>query len=111
MRRSGAWGCTTWHVLITCRFWDELITIGVFSSRFRWFTKRGSRSFGAILFGERSLRHVLSEYVAHHHAERPHQGKGNIILFPLAQVESDSDLPIECRERLGGLLNYYRKAA
>ena len=65
-----------------------------------------------ILFGEQSLRHVLSEYVAHHHAERPHQGKGNVILFPSAQVEPDSDSPIECRERLGGLLNYYhRKAA
>jgi len=65
-----------------------------------------------MLFGEPSLRHVLSEYVAHYHAERPHQGKGNIILFPSAQVESDSDSPVERRERLGGLLNYYhRKAA
>jgi transposase InsO family protein len=65
-----------------------------------------------ILFGERSLRHVLSEYIAHHHTERPHQGKGNIILFPSAQAEPDSDSPIECRERLGGLLKYYhRKAA
>ena len=35
-----------------------------------------------ILFGERSLRHVLSEYVTHYRAERPHQGKGNVILFP-----------------------------
>jgi hypothetical protein len=35
-----------------------------------------------ILFGERSLRHVLSEYIAHYRAERPHQGKGNVILFP-----------------------------
>jgi transposase InsO family protein len=65
-----------------------------------------------ILFGERSLRHVLSEYVVHYHAERPHQGKGNIILFPSAQEEPDSDSPVECRERLGGLLKYYhRKAA
>jgi putative transposase len=65
-----------------------------------------------ILFGERSLRHVLSEYVVHHHAERPHQGKGNVILFPSAQEEPDSDSPVECRERLGGLLKYYhRKAA
>jgi putative transposase len=29
-----------------------------------------------ILFGERALRHVLSEYIAHYCAERPHQGKG-----------------------------------
>jgi hypothetical protein len=60
-----------------------------------------------ILFGERSLRHVLFKYVAHHHTERPHQGKGNVILFPLAQVEPNSDTHIACRERLGGLLNYY----
>src|SRR5207248_11428733 len=30
-----------------------------------------------ILFGERSLRHVLHEYVEHYHHERNHQGKDN----------------------------------
>jgi hypothetical protein len=35
-----------------------------------------------ILFGERSLRRALSEYVEHSHAERNHQGKGNVLLFP-----------------------------
>jgi len=35
-----------------------------------------------ILFGERSLRRALSEYVEHFHAERNHQGKGNVLLFP-----------------------------
>ncbi len=65
-----------------------------------------------ILFGERSLRHVLSEYISHYHVERPHQGKGNVILFLSTQAEANSDLPIECQERLGGLLkNYHRKAA
>ena len=64
-----------------------------------------------ILFGERSLRHVLSEYVAHYHEERPHQGKGNIILFPSAQAEPDSDSAIACQERLGGLLKYYHREA
>jgi hypothetical protein len=34
------------------------------------------------LFGERSLRRALSEYVEHYHAERNHQGKGNVLLFP-----------------------------
>jgi putative transposase len=38
-----------------------------------------------ILFGENSLRHVLKEYVDHYHEERPHQGKGNVILFPSAR--------------------------
>src|ERR1700674_559554 len=32
-----------------------------------------------ILFGERSLRQALSEYVEHFHAERNHQGKGNVL--------------------------------
>jgi putative transposase len=64
-----------------------------------------------ILFGERSLQYVLSEYVAHHHEERPHQGKGNVILFPSAQAKPRSEGTIECRERLGGLLKYYRRKA
>jgi putative transposase len=65
-----------------------------------------------MLFGEKSLRYVLTEYLAHYHTERPHQGKDTVILFPSAQVESDSEGIIECRERLGGLLKYYhRKAA
>jgi hypothetical protein len=35
-----------------------------------------------ILFGEASLRRALAQYLDHHHVERPHQGKGNVILFP-----------------------------
>jgi transposase InsO family protein len=35
-----------------------------------------------ILFGEASLRHVLTHYAHHYHSERNHQGKGNVILFP-----------------------------
>jgi transposase InsO family protein len=65
-----------------------------------------------ILFGEKSLRYVLTEFLAHYHAERPHQGKGNVILFPGPRPEGAADGPIECRERLGGTLKYYeRKAA
>ncbi len=33
-----------------------------------------------ILFGEGSLRHCLDNYVNHFHAERNHQGKGNVML-------------------------------
>ena len=29
-----------------------------------------------------SLRRALGEYVEHYHAERNHQGKDNILLFP-----------------------------
>jgi hypothetical protein len=64
-----------------------------------------------ILFGEASLRRTLRSYVAHYHSERNHQGVGNRLLQPLATVHSTDD-PIHCRERLGGMLNfYYREAA
>src|SRR5260370_704732 len=35
-----------------------------------------------ILCGEASLRQALTQYVAHVHHERNHQGKGNVLLFP-----------------------------
>ncbi len=41
-----------------------------------------------ILFGERSLRRALSEYVDHFHAERNHQGKGNVLLFLWRRIVS-----------------------
>jgi putative transposase len=65
-----------------------------------------------IVFGEHALRHVLKEYIAHYHAERPHQGKGNVVLMPTAAPCQQRDRPIQCHERLGGLLkHYYRQAA
>jgi transposase InsO family protein len=65
-----------------------------------------------ILFGENALRHVLNEYLAHYHAERCHQGLGNVIPLPLNQAANDREGPIECHERLGGTLKFYnRKAA
>jgi putative transposase len=63
-----------------------------------------------ILFGERSLRGALSEYVEHFHAERNHQGKGNILLFP-RDTDRHREGPVRCRERLGGLLRYYHQEA
>jgi hypothetical protein len=35
-----------------------------------------------ILLGERSLRQALNKFVEHYHAERNHQGKCNVLLFP-----------------------------
>jgi len=65
-----------------------------------------------ILFGERALRHALTEYVTHFHQERPHQGQGNVVLLPAAHQSQRHTGLIRCRERLGGLLRYYhRKAA
>ena len=65
-----------------------------------------------ILFGEASLRHVLSEYLVHFHRERNHQGKGNVLLFPAAtQAKNRVDGSVGCKERLGGLLKYYHRDA
>jgi transposase InsO family protein len=64
-----------------------------------------------ILFGERSLHRALTEYVTHFHHERPHQGKGNVILMPTAHDPQPHARPIRCYERLGGLLKYYDQEA
>ena len=63
-----------------------------------------------ILFGERHIRFVVSEYVKFYNSERPHQGIGN------RRIGQEDEPPTEgrvtCRQRLGGLLkSYYREAA
>src|SRR6266851_5681561 len=63
-----------------------------------------------VLFGERSLRRALGEYVEHYHAERNHQGKGNVLLFPRG-TNIRREGPVQCRERMGGLLRYYHHEA
>ena len=60
-----------------------------------------------ILFGEASLRHALTPYVAHVHHERNHQGKGNVLLFPSVSQDTAREGPMRCHKRLGGLLKYY----
>ena len=64
-----------------------------------------------ILVGEGSLRRALNEYVAHFHSERPHQGKGNVILFPTEKSPQTAGERILSKPRLGGLLRYYCRAA
>jgi putative transposase len=64
-----------------------------------------------ILFGEASLQHVLTQYVAHFYHERNHQGKGNVLLFPAVSPDTARQGPMQCRERLGGLLKYYTREA
>ena len=70
-----------------------------------------------ILLGEGHLRRAVSEFVAHYHLERPHQGLGNELITP---TNNDAGTPandnagtgeIEYRERLGGLLKHYRRKA
>ena len=62
-----------------------------------------------ILFGEPALRTALRAYVEHFHGERNHQGKDNLVLFPRDEVRTTGS--VRCRERLGGLLKFYHRAA
>ena len=65
-----------------------------------------------ILFGELSLQRAVAEFVRHYHFERNHQGKDNMLLFPApASPPPHSNPVITCRARLGGLLNFYQRAA
>jgi len=64
-----------------------------------------------VLFGEAALHHALREYMAHYHRERNHQGKGNVLLFPVVSQATDRAGPIRGRERLGGLLEFYDREA
>ena len=43
-----------------------------------------------ILFGERWLQRVVSNYLEHYHQERNHQGKVNLLLFPARVGEASS---------------------
>ena len=63
-----------------------------------------------ILFGEESLRTAISNFVAHYHAERNHQGLANRLISPDAGHLGKAG-PVQRRQRLGGMLNYYYRAA
>ena len=61
-----------------------------------------------VLFGEKSLRLVINEYIEHYHTERNHQGIGNVIPFPDQRAECFVG-DVKKAERLGGLLTYYHR--
>src|SRR5215472_13103308 len=41
-----------------------------------------------IVFGEKPLQRVVSNFLEHHHQERNHQGKGNLLLFPVTAART-----------------------
>ena len=63
-----------------------------------------------ILFGEHALRNAVFEFLAHYHGERNHQGLGNRLIMPLTATAQTVG-PVQRKQRLGGLLNYYHRAA
>jgi putative transposase len=65
-----------------------------------------------LVFGEKHLDHLVREYVAHYHTERPHQGLGNrIVIGETPPAPLDSIDTLSCRTRLGGVLKHYHRTA
>jgi hypothetical protein len=63
-----------------------------------------------MLFGEKSWQRVVSNYLEHCQ-ERSPPGQDNLLLVPVSVGEASSRGAISGRERLGGLLKYYSRAA
>jgi hypothetical protein len=58
---------------------------------------------------ERHLRAAVRAFVVHYHEERPHQGLSNALIAP--KVTKVGEGSLRCRERLGGVLKFYYRAA
>jgi putative transposase len=65
-----------------------------------------------VVFGEKHLRYLLSEFLHHYAQERPHQGIGNVPLAgsPPAVIPFPHGR-VRCKKRLGGLLRHYHRTA
>jgi transposase InsO family protein len=62
-----------------------------------------------IPIGERHVRRAVAEYVEHDHRERNHQGLAHQLIAGTPVMGKTSR--VQRRPRLGGLLNFYRRAA
>jgi transposase InsO family protein len=62
-----------------------------------------------IPLGEWHFRRAVAEYVEHYHLERNHQGLDNQLIAGTPETAAASR--VRRRSRLGGLLNYYERAA
>ena len=60
-------------------------------------------------FGERHFRRAVAEYIKHYHGERNHQGLENRRIAGPAVIDRTGR--VRRRSRLGGLLNFYERAA
>ena len=63
-----------------------------------------------VMLGERALYYAISQYLAHYHTERNHQGLDNQLIAREEEVGGHTG-PVVRRERLGGLLSYYHREA
>jgi putative transposase len=64
-----------------------------------------------LIFGQRQLRRVLTEYAAHYNTQRPHRALQLRPPRPEAPVPEPILGKIQRRPILGGLINEYEPAA
>jgi putative transposase len=64
-----------------------------------------------LIFGRRHLEKVLGEFIEHYHQARPHQGLDQRQPCPPTGKIIVMDGPVERRDRLGGVLHEYSRAA
>jgi hypothetical protein len=63
-----------------------------------------------IFFGDKSLRYAVGKFLSHYHRERNHQGLDNELIDVSEEVGRVTG-DVCCRQRLGGMLRYYYRAA
>ena len=59
-----------------------------------------------IFTGQESLRGAVSKFMEHYHLERNHQGLENRLIRGHPIIAHDNGV-VRCRQRLGGMLNFY----
>jgi putative transposase len=79
----------------------------------RWIrTARAECTDRMLIYDERHLRSVLSDYAGHYNRHRPHQSRQQRPPDQDGQPSAPPDLPVQQRKVLGGLINeYYYRAA
>ena len=94
----------------------EVIRLAPISPNLNAYSERFVRSIKdeclrrRIFVGQASLSRAIGEYMAHYYEERNHQGLNNM-LTRAEPTEATYDASIYRRQRLGGMLNYYYRAA
>jgi hypothetical protein len=86
------------------------LVIDVWSQRSTTAALDGPARAGVASLGERHLRQLASEFAAHHHTERNQQALGTKLIVSMND-NAASGGRVARRQRLGGALNFYHRAA